>query len=135
VSPTAGRSRTSTTTATWWLVDRDGGNPRTVMNGSAGAGYEPAWSPDSTQVLVQGWARGDGSGRGDGGDGYLRGAGTQPEGIHYLWSADGRTWAMRRVTCQLGEADADGGNAHLVPVLGSPGQGENPDRKRSCDPS
>src|SRR5262249_42211237 len=37
-------------------------------------------------------------------------------------------------TCQIGTANADGTNAHLVPVLGDRNPATNPTRKRSCDP-
>jgi TolB protein len=117
------------------VADRDGGNPRTVMKGSAGAGYEPAWSPDSTRVLV---ARVGIAAMVPGvvtvATGTFTALAHNPNGIHYLWSADGRHLGYATGTCQLGEADADGGNAHLVPVLGSEDKATNPDRKRSCDP-
>lgn len=36
--------------------------------------------------------------------------------------------------CKLGTADADGGNARLVPVFGDMNSGANPQQRRSCDP-
>jgi len=31
-----------------WLMDRDGGNPRRIFDGT---GWDPTWSPDGTQIL------------------------------------------------------------------------------------
>ena len=117
------------------VVDRDGGNPRVVMKGSAGVGYEPAWSPDSTQLLV---ARVGIAAMVPGvvtvATGSFTALAHNPNGIHYLWSADGRHVGYATGTCQLGEADADGGNARLVPVFGSQDKAKNPNFRRSCDP-
>ncbi|WP_203784010.1 TolB family protein, partial [Asanoa ferruginea] len=110
------------------VTDRNGREARTVARGAITAGYEPAWSPDSTKLLV-----------GKGGEGVAAmGIVTvasatftplrhqPPDAFHYLWSADGRHLAYATGTCGIGVADADGGNARLVPGFG--------DQRHSCDP-
>jgi TolB protein len=124
---------------TVYVADRDGGNRRAVLTGTAGAGYEPVWSPDSKRLLA-GRPR-------SGGEGGVRlgvvdvAAGTftpladQPESvIHPLWTADGRHFGYATGICQIGVADADGGNARLVPVFASNDATVNPQMRRSCDP-
>jgi TolB protein len=119
------------------VTDRNGGNPRTITHRVADPGYEPAWSPDGTRLLV---TRQDPTGPGgapgvvDVATGKFTPLAHNPQGIHYLWSADGRHIGYATGICQLGLADADGGNAHLVPVVGSQDLKINPDRRRSCDP-
>lgn len=119
------------------VADRAGGQARSLMSGVIGVGYEPAWSPDSTRLLV---------GRSPDADGIVTlgvvevasGAFTelphQPEAIHPLWSADGQHLGFATGTCQIGIADVDGGNARQVPVFGSLDVSVNPERRRSCDP-
>jgi TolB protein len=119
------------------VTDQNGKHPRTVLTGGAGEGYEPAWSTDSSSILaVRG--PGPGSAKTPGIVNLATGAFTplahNPNGIHYLWSADGRHLGYATGTCQIGTANADGTNARLVPVLGDPNPATNPDRRRSCDP-
>jgi len=119
------------------VADRDGQNLRTVLPGSAGDGFEPVWSPDSQHLLAA--------------QGVLGGTITYgiitvasgtftplphqiQDAIHPLWSADGKHIGYATGTCQLGAADADGGNAHLVPVFGDMNNAGNPQKRRSCDP-
>jgi TolB protein len=108
------------------VTDANGQHKHTVFSGSVGVGYEPAWSPDSRRLLV---SKSDGtlgtvtvsSGS------FTPLAHPLKDAIHPLWSADGKHLGYATGTCQIGTADADGGNAHLVPGYG------NRDR-RSCDP-
>ncbi|WP_203784565.1 TolB family protein, partial [Asanoa ferruginea] len=110
------------------VTDRNGRQPRTVARGAITAGYEPAWSPDSTKLLV-----------GKGGEGVVAmGIVTvasatftplrhqPPDAFHFLWSADGEHLAYATGSCGIGVADADGGNARLVPGFGG--------QRHSCDP-
>jgi TolB protein len=113
------------------VTTRDGHPIRTVLTDVAGAGYEPAWSPDSTKVLI--W-HGSKLGTVDVHTNHFTALAHDPGGIHYLWSADGQHLGYATGTCQIGIADADGGHAHLVPVLGNMNTSVNPKRKRSCDP-
>jgi TolB protein len=124
------------------VTDRDGQHPRIVMSGSVDLGDEPVWSPDSQQLLAV---------KGPVGNTATFGIITvasasftplphqlshQPQGaIHPLWSADGQHLGYATGVCQLGTADADGGNAHLVPVFGDMNSAANPQQRRSCHPS
>jgi TolB protein len=118
------------------VSDRDGGQRRTVSRGSIGAGYEPAWSPDSKRLLVARGAAGEVT------MGIVTVASAkfvalrhQPaEAIHHLWSADGQHLGYATGTCEIGVADADGGNARIVPVFGDLDKVVNPKERRSCDP-
>lgn len=137
VSPDGKHIATIDGTGTLVVTDRNGDNAQPLTTGLVDAGYEPAWSPDSTKVLV---------GRNGGGSGGVvpgvvniaGGAFTplahDPGGIHYLWSADGNHLAYATGVCQIGIADSDGGNAHLIPVLGNTDHTVNPNDSRSCDP-
>ncbi len=117
------------------VTDQDGHSPRTLIQGSAGAGYEPAWSPDSTQILA---AKGPDSTPQMGVITVATGQFTplphNLKGIHYLWSADGQHLGYATGTCQIAVADLNGANSRLVPVLGDQDTTHNPQRKRSCDP-
>ncbi|MDG6101207.1 hypothetical protein Daura_00230 [Dactylosporangium aurantiacum] len=106
------------------ITDRDGKHRRHLGSGLAGVGYEPAWSPAGDRILVAG-------GPADSRPRYgvltvATGAFTplphDPGGIHYLWSGDGKRLGYATGECRIGVADADGGNARLVPTV------------RSCDP-
>jgi TolB protein len=119
------------------VADRDGQHRRTVLRGSITAGFEPAWSPDSRRLLAaKGLAGGNRT------IGIITVASStftplahQPESaIHLLWSADGQHLGYATGTCQIGTADADGGNARIVPVFGDRNSAANPQRRRSCDP-
>jgi len=114
------------------VVDRDGQHPRTVLRGGVDAGFEPVWSPDSTRVLT---VRGSDSAPGviDVATGTFTPLAHKPDGIHYLWSADGRHLGYATGTCRLGVADIDGSNARLVPLIGEV-TAANPNQERSCDP-
>jgi TolB protein len=111
------------------VADRNGGGPQTVLSGAPIVGYEPVWSPDSKRLLV---------GRGEqdvelgvvtvATKAYAKLAHQPDSVIHPLWSADGKRIVYATGTCQLGTADADGGNARLVPNYGKSGG------RRSCDP-
>jgi TolB protein len=111
------------------VADRNGGGAQTVLSGVPIVGYEPVWSPDSKRLLV---------GKGEQGvelgivtvatKAYTRLAHQPDSVIHPLWSADGKRIVYATGTCQLGTADADGGNARLVPNYGRSGG------RRSCDP-
>ena len=119
------------------VTDRDGGPRRILTHGVLGDGFEPAWSPDGTRLLV---ARPIPTGTTetpgvvDVHTGQFTPLAHNPDGIHYLWSADGRHLGYATGECQLGLADPDGGNAHLVPVFGDLDKKVNPDQRRSCDP-
>jgi len=116
------------------VVDADGRNLRTVMHGATDQGYEPTWSPNGTRLLV-GRPSADGNGTPgvvDVATGRFTALAHNPAGIHYLWSADGRHLGYATGMCQVGLADPDGGNAHLVPVLGSLDRKCNPDLRRGC---
>lgn len=114
------------------VAGNDGTNPRTVMHGGVGAGYEPAWSPDSTRVIT---AQAPNTvGVVDIASGGFTPQPVQVDGIHFLWSADGRHLGYATGTCRLGVAAPDGYDARLVPVIGDPDPKVNPDRRRSCDP-
>ncbi|GAA1849417.1 TolB family protein [Asanoa iriomotensis] len=118
------------------VTDRDGGGKRTVLRGSVGVGFEPAWSPDSRRLLV---AKSAGAGDTTMGvvmveSGVFTPLPHQVDGIHFLWSADGQRLGYASGTCQIGTADADGGNARLVPVFGDSDSETNPQRRSSCDP-
>ncbi|MEV0713444.1 hypothetical protein [Asanoa sp. NPDC050611] len=118
------------------VADRDGHDKRTVLRDSIDAGFEPAWSPDSQRLLVAKSA-GDG-GRTMGVVNVASGAFTalahQPDGMHFLWSAGGHRLGYATGECRIGTADADGGNARLVPVFGDLDSKSNPELRRSCDP-
>jgi TolB protein len=137
VSPDGRRIAYITDGADLVVTDGAGAQPRTVMHGVADPGYEPAWSPDGTRLLV---TRQDPKGPGgqpgivDVATGRFTVLAHDPRGIHYLWSADGQHLGYSTGVCQLGLADPDGGNAHLVPVLGSQDPKLNPDQRRTCDP-
>jgi TolB protein len=119
------------------VADRDGKHPRTVMSGSFGPGYEPVWSPDSQRLLAGKSAAG---GAVTFGIITVASASFAPlphqlqDAIHPLWSADGQHLGYATGVCKLGTADADGGNARLVPVFGDMNSPANPQRRRSCDP-
>src|SRR5262245_24569161 len=113
------------------VTTRDGHPTRTVLGGVVGVGFEPAWSPDSTKVLVM---QGTTIGTVDVHTNHFTPLAHDPGGIHYLWSADGQHLGYATGTCQIGIADADGGHARLVPVLGDLSTSVNPKRMRSCDP-
>lgn len=118
------------------IADRDGQHRRTVLHGSVQAGYEPAWSPDSQQLLV---AKGHAGGNVTLGIVNIA-AGTfaalphQFEAIHPLWTADGQHLGYATGTCQIGTADRDGSHARLVPVFGDLHNPANRQQRRSCDP-
>jgi TolB protein len=120
------------------VADRDGQHHHTVLKGSIGAGWEPAWSPDSRRILT---AKNLGGGRVNLGVITLDTATFTPrphqlnDAIHPLWSADGNHLGYATGTCQLGTADADGANPHLVPVFGELNSSTNPQKRRSCDPT
>ena len=119
------------------VADRDGQHPRTVLRGGVGAGYEPVWSGDSQRLLAGKIAAGGGTvtfGIITVASGTFTPLSHQFEAIHPLWSADGQHLGYATGVCQLGTADADGGNAHLVPVFGDMNGTANPQRRRSCDP-
>ncbi len=118
------------------VADSNGAHQRTVLRGSVPAGYEPAWAPDSNRLLVVRAAADGATAPGvvevnTGGFTPLR---HTPNGIHYLWSADGGHLGYATGICQLGVAGIDGDNPRLVPVIGDRNPSVNPDRKRSCDP-
>jgi TolB protein len=119
------------------VIDRDGGQPRSVLSGVVGAGFEPAWSPDSRRLLVARIAGGEGQvslGVVDVASGLFTALPQQIQGIHPLWSADGQRLVYATGTCQIMVADVDGGNARMVPVFGDLDASVNPQRRRSCDP-
>jgi len=119
------------------VADRDGKHRRTVLKGSVGAGWEPAWSPDSRRLLT---VKNAGNGRVNLGIITIATATFTPlphtlhDAIHPLWSADGKHLGYATGTCQLGVSDADGGNARVVPVFGDLHSKANPQKRRSCDP-
>jgi len=119
------------------VADRDGQHRRTVLKGSVGAGWEPAWSPDSRRLVT---VKNAGSGRVNLGTVTIASATFTPlphtldDAIHPLWSADGKHLGYATGTCQLGISDADGGNARVVPVFGDLNSSANPQKRRSCDP-
>jgi TolB protein len=118
------------------VTDRNGQNRRTVLRGSVGAGYEPAWSPDSQRLLT---AKNAGVGKVTLGivtvaTGNFIPLAHQPQDvIHPLWSADGQHLGYATGTCKIGTADPDGATARTVPVFGDPNTAVNPQRRRSCD--
>jgi TolB protein len=118
------------------VSDRDGGQRRTLSRGSIGAGYEPAWSPDSKRLLVAKGAAGEVTmGIVTVASGRFTALPHQPaHAIHYLWSGDGQHLGYATGTCEIGVADADGGNARIVPVFGDLDKAVNPKQRRSCDP-
>jgi TolB protein len=119
------------------VTDGAGTHPRTVMHGVVDPGFEPAWSPDGNRLLVTRQdpkAPGGQPGLVNVATGHFAPLAHDPHGIHYVWSADGQHLGYSSGTCQVGLADPDGGNAHLVPVLGNLDPKLNPDRRRSCDP-
>jgi TolB protein len=111
------------------VADRNGGGAQAVLSGVPIVGYEPVWSADSKRLLV---------GKGEQGvelgivtvatKAYTRLAHQPDSVIHPLWSGDGKRIVYATGTCQLGTANADGGNARLVPNYGKSGG------RRSCDP-
>jgi TolB protein len=121
------------------VTDRDGGQARSVLSGVVGLGYEPAWSPDSRRLLVARLPAGSSEGPltygvVDVASGAFTPLREQIQGIHPLWSADGRRLGYVTGTCQLMVADADGGNQRMVPVIGDPDPVVNPRRRAVCDP-
>lgn len=120
------------------VTDRDGQHRRTVLPGSISLGYEPAWSADSRRLLVARSASPSGDttiGVVTVASGHFTALAHQPQdAIHPLWSADGEHLGYATGTCRLGTADADGGNARIVPVFGDRNTAVNPPRRRSCDP-
>jgi TolB protein len=123
---------------TVYVADRDGGHRRSVLTGGAGAGYEPVWSPDSKRLLtgrpLSGGEGGVQLGVVDVAAGTFTPLAEPLDVIHPLWTADGRHLGYSTGTCQIGVADADGGNARTVPVFGSNDASVNPQFRRSCDP-
>ncbi|SNT66042.1 TolB protein [Asanoa hainanensis] len=117
------------------VTDRDGRNRRTVFQGAKYYGYEPAWSPDSEQLLL---AKGPDGEVTKGIVTIATGRFTplvdQRSAIHFLWSADGRHIGYATGDCDLATADPDGGNARVVPGFGSGEPQANYGRRRSCDP-
>ncbi len=119
------------------VADRDGQHRRTVLRGSINHGFEPAWSSDSQRLLA---ARGVEAGNVTIGiitvaSASFTALAHQPQdAIHLLWSADGQHLGYATGTCQIGTADADGGNARIVPVFGDRNSAANPQQRRSCDP-
>jgi TolB protein len=114
------------------VTDRDGGRPRTVLRGGVAEGFEPTWSPDSTRVLTAKPLHTVGVVTLA--SGTFTPLPTQVDGIHFLWSADGRHLGYATGVCQLGVAGPDGQGAHLAPVIGDPDPKVNPNHRRSCDP-
>ena len=120
------------------VTDRDGGQARSVLSDVIGLGFEPSWSADSQWLLVA-RSLGGGSespvfGKVDVASGEFTPLRSQIEGIHPLWSADGRRMGYATGTCELMVADADGSNQRMVPVIGNPDPAVNPQRWASCDP-
>jgi TolB protein len=124
--------------ATVYVADRDGGHRRAVLTGAVGDGYEPAWAPDSKRLLagrpLSGGEGGVQLGVVDVATGTFTPLAEHFDAIHPLWTADGKHLGYATGTCQLGIADADGGNAHVVPVFASNDLSLNPQLRRSCDP-
>ncbi|MBV1850099.1 hypothetical protein [Catellatospora tritici] len=117
------------------VADLLGGHRSTVLRGVVGVGYEPVWSPDSRRLLV---ARGLPETLTYGvvtvASGVFVPLAHQPQGLHALWSADGKHLGYVTGRCRLVTADADGGNARVVPVFGDLDRAVNKQRRRSCDP-
>lgn len=114
------------------VLDRAGAHARILAHGLTADGVEPSWAPTGDRILV---ATSDGkpvvvSVR----DGGVTPLPHDPQGLHYLYSGDGKHLVYAIGTCQIGVADADGGNARLVPVFGVRGNKDNPHFQRSCDP-
>ena len=121
-----------------FVADSAGGQVRALVADEVlvVTGFEPSWSPDSRRLLV-------GRSLGDGGvelgvvevsSGSFTPLAHQVEAIHPLWSVDGSGLGFATGTCEVGVADADGGNAALVPVVGDVDVSVNPLGRRSCDP-
>jgi TolB protein len=119
------------------VTDRDGQHRRAVLRGAAGEGFEPVWSPDSQRLLaVKGTAGGPVTyGAVTVASGSFTPLAHQPqEALHVLWSADGKHLGYATGTCRIATADADGGNARVVPVFGDLNSAANNQKRRSCDP-
>ncbi len=121
-------------TRTLCTVGTDGRDPHPITGNLAGAGFEPAWSPDSTRVIVA--AHSDTSV----GTPEIVDVRTKrvtalpkaPKGVHFHWSGDGRHLVYSNGAGRIGIADADGGNPRLVPILGDFGSPANHNRERAA---
>ena len=101
----------------------------------AGAGFEPVWSPDSRWLLTaQGRPGATTVVVVDVATGSVTPLPHQVPGVHFLWSADGRHIGYATGDGHLGVADADGGNARVVPLIGDQNPAVNPRYRRSFDP-
>jgi hypothetical protein len=117
------------------ITDADGTHGRSMGSGFVAIGFEPAWSPAGDRVLVtKRAAQAEHPGVVTVATGAFTPLAHDPHGIHYLWSADGKHLVYATGECRIGVADADGGNARLVPNFGSMDRAVNPHRERSCDP-
>lgn len=117
------------------VTDRDGHHRRVVRAGLSGEGFEPVWSADSRSVLTA-VSRGDRNviGTVDVTTGRFAPLAHQPaDAVHPLRAYGNGRLAFSTGECRVGTADADGGHATLLPVLGVEGR-TNPRFRRSCDP-
>jgi TolB protein len=121
-----------------YVADADGGQVRALLPDEflAVTGYEPSWSADSRRLLV-GRSLGDGAmelGVVEVASASFTPLPHQLRVVHPMWSAGGQWLGFATGTCQIGVADAVGGNARQVPVFGNRDASVNPTRRRSCDP-
>ena len=123
----------------WLAVDQRGsgtlivanldGSGRTELGRALDAFcVEPVWSGDSTRLLMRGV---DGHlGTVDAGSGTLVPLGTDFDGCHLMWSADGSAIAYSNGAGQVYVAKGNGADSRRVPRLGQDG---GPARRRSFD--
>ncbi|WP_426508578.1 TolB family protein [Dactylosporangium sp. McL0621] len=109
------------------VADRDGQHRQTVLTGTPDIGWEPAWSGDSQRLLVA-KVTADSTTIGVvtvATKAFAPLARQSGEGIHPLWSGDGKKIAYGTGDCRLGIMNADGSGAKVIPNVGD---------RHNCDP-
>ena len=118
------------------LVNLADSKARQRFRGAVTDGYEPAWSPDGSRLMI---ARQHGNRAQPGTLDVATGAfapltGDLAAGRHFQWSGDGSSLVYGIAPCRLAVGAASGGGNRTVPVVGDPDTGANPTGMAACIP-